>query len=192
MIYRFKHSVLFVFIFPFLGFSQDSLKLISINASWDDAYHEWDFHYLDLSEDEEEVGEIEATWAHLEDWKEWDVSVGNFYGNIRQKWRHNDQLWELSAGSNVTTIKTKWNNDYSEWIINFNGQIKIRWLAEKIDDGNVWFFDHQDYGVFEFITEFENDPRDWLIYDDTIQLPLDIKVACCFIAMYRSTVAFRG
>ena len=171
--------------------AQDSIIIVSWHASWDDAFHEWDVMY-ELPNGEIEEGEVEATWHHLSDWSTWDVHIGDYDGIIRQKWNKNDQLWEFRMDGNITTCETKWSGDYSEWTMSFNGDIKIKWLSKSYRDGNNWFFEDPEYGVYEFYTEYLDDPRDWIVFDDTaIDLPVDIKILCGFIAMFRSTKQYR-
>ncbi len=168
----------------------DSLWMLSWNSEWDDALHEFKIVYETPTE--EDYGELLATWAHLEDWTQWEYSIGDYSGSIWQKWPRRDDEWELRSEGNITTITNRWRNDNSEVVINYNNEIKLIWKSKSFNDGNVWVLEKNDFGEFEFFTEFVDDPRDWLIYDDTaLDLPLDVKVACCFIALYRTTAPFR-
>ncbi len=168
----------------------DSLWMLGWHSEWDDALHEWKVVF-ETPEIEEDEGEFEATWAHNNDFSQWDYSIGEYDGTIWQKWPDRQDQWELRSDGNTTTITTKWRNDVSQWTINYNGEIKVTWMSAGFNDGNSWLIHKSPYGEFEFYTEFENDPRDWLIYDDTSAvLPFDVKMACCFIAMYVTTNQF--
>lgn len=171
--------------------SQDSLWMMGWHSEWDDALHDFEVTFETPYEDD--YGEIEATWAHLQDWSQWDYTVGDHSGSIWQKWPDRDDEWELRSDGNTTTIRNRWRNDNSEVIINFNDEIKVIWIAKSFNSGNNWQLFKSEYGEFEFYTEYIDDPRDWIIYDNTsMDLPFDIKMACCFIAMYRSTKQFRN
>ncbi len=170
----------------------DSLWMLAWHAELDNALHNFEIVF-ETSSEELEQGEIEATWAHLNDYSQWDYIVGDYDGTIWQKWPNRDDMWELKADGNTTTISNRWPNDNSELIINYNNEIKVIWRASSFNDGNSWHIYRSQYGEFEFYTEFEDDPRDWLIYDNTIdELPFDIKMACCFIALYRTIKPFRN
>lgn len=194
-------SILSIGISVFIGNSQlyaqdgadaarDSMWMLAWHSEWDDALHEWTVIY-ETPEEKENEGDIEATWAHNGDFSQWDYSVGDNDGTIWQKWPDRDDQWELRADGNTTTIRPKWNNDVSEWIINYNGEIKVTWFSKNFNDGNIWLLAKSPYGEYEFYTEYVDDPRDWLIYDATsVDLPFDVKMACCFIAMYVTTKQF--
>ena len=167
----------------------DSLWMIAWHSEWDDELFEWNVIYE--TEEEEEEGEIDATWAHNRDFSQWDYSIGDYDGTIWRKWPDREDQWEVRSDGNTTTIKTKWLNDVSEWTIIYNGEIKVSWISKGFNDGNTWLLNKSEYGEFEFYTEFIDDPRDWLIYDATsADLPFDVKMACCFIAMYVTTKQF--
>ena len=168
----------------------DSVWMLGWHSEWDDELFAWDVIYETL-DDEEEEGELEATWAHQRDFSQWDYSIGDYDGTIWQKWPDREDQWELRSDGNTTTIRTKWSNDVSEWLINYNGKIKVTWMSKGFNDGNTWQIYKSEFGEFEFYTEFIDDPRDWLIYDDaSADLPFDVKMACCFIAMYVTTKQF--
>jgi len=173
------------------GQVNDSLWMLGWHSEWDDSVHEFKITFE--TPEEEDYGEIEATWAHLNDFTQWDYSIGEYGGSINQKWPRRDDEWELrSDEGNTTTIKNRWRDDNSEVLINFNNEINVVWLSKSFNDGNTWLLYKNEYGEFEFYTEYIDDPRDWIIYDDTsLDLPIDVKVACCFIAMYRATAQLR-
>lgn len=165
--------------------------MLGWHSEWDDSINEFRINFETPTE--EDYGEIDATWGHLNDFTQWDYSIGEYGGSIYQKWPRRDDEWELrSDEGNTTTIKNRWRDDNSEILINFNNEIRVVWLSRSFNDGNTWMLSKNEYGEFEFYTEYVDDVRDWIIYDDTsLDLPLDIKVACCFIAMYRTTAQFR-
>lgn len=167
----------------------DSLWMLEWHTEWDNELFEWEIIYE--TNEYEDFGELDATWAHNRDFSQWDYSVGDYDGTIWRKWPNREDQWELKSDGNTTTIKTKWFNDVSEWLINYNGEIEVRWISREFNDGNSWLLYKSEYGEYEFYTEFVDDPRDWLIYDATSpELPFDIKMACCFISMYVTTKQF--
>ena len=167
----------------------DSLWMLEWHSEYDDVLFEWEVLYETLQEDDS--GEIDATWAHNNDFSQWDYSIGDHDGTIWRKWPDREDHWEVRSNGNTTTIKTKWLNDVSEWFINYNDEIKVTWRSKNFNDGNTWSLYKSKYGEFEFYTEFIDDPRDWIIYDATsADLPFDVKMACCFIAMYVTTKQF--
>ena len=167
----------------------DSLWMLEWHSEYDDVLFEWEVLYETLEEDDS--GEIDATWAHNNDFSQWDYSIGDYDGTIWRKWPDREDHWEVRSNGNTTTIKTKWLNDVSEWFINYNDEIKVTWRSKNFNDGNTWSLYKSKYGEFEFYTEFIDDPRDWIIYDATsADLPFDVKMACCFIAMYVTTKQF--
>jgi len=95
---------------PYIQDETDSLWMLSWHSEWDDALFDWEVIYETL--DEEEQGEIEATWAHNNDFSQWDYSVGDYDGTIWRKWPDRDDQWELRSDGNTTPITPKWLNYY--------------------------------------------------------------------------------
>ena len=157
--------------------------ITGIGTRWSDEFTEW----IIYTDDEELEGEINMRWQMQRDWTEWDYTLGDETGSIRLKWKDDPGLWEISGGGEIITARVLWRGDYSEWRVTNNSQtitLKCRWS----DNFNEWRLKNGKYGEFNLITDWENDPREWIVEDDLDdEVSLHMKVAILFLVTYHSS-----
>jgi len=158
-------------------------ELYSAHARWDDSFREWDIETVYEQLD----GELSLQWMLKEDWTEWQVRLGDFAGTIRRKWDNNPNAWELRSGSEIVFMRTVFPGDLSRWRV----QYKDLQLVFRTRYGNVaddWLLERGANGDFFMYTEFEGDPRDWIIEDGIAdEVPLPARLALCFLTIYHSS-----
>lgn len=157
--------------------------ITGIGTTWDDAFTEWTIY----SDDEAVQGELRARWAMREDWTQWDYYLGEEKGTATMPWKNDPTQWEFRGYDNeVITCRTKWKNDFSEWRITDNKTtltLRSRWR----DNMNEWIVVDREYGEFAVYTLWENDPREWEIFDELDEeISFNMKMAIVFISIYHS------
>lgn len=175
-------SILFV---VSLSINTIAQELYAINVVWDDSFAEWSF----ITADEKE-GRFSKRWINREDWTEWTFSFDELHGRVKMKWQDNPNHWELSYGGSVVNVVTRWRNDITEWRIS-KGPIKLTIKSRYTNNLDEWILVGDRYGSFSLKTEWDNDPRDWHIYDELDQkITMDMKLAMCFISIISSAPRF--
>jgi len=176
---------IFLFITLSLMLFTSSLQaqvLTGISAKWSDAFNEWTF----FTDTEDEEGDLTMRWQMRNDWSEWDYRIGESSGSIRMKWKDDPTQWEVRGDGEIVTIRMKWNNDISQWTLS-DGTNRFTFKTRWANNLNEWILKNEDKGIFEIYTEYENDPRDWLIVDEMDEeISLPMKLGMIFIAVFNS------
>lgn len=176
-------SILVFFIFHISIFSVQAQYLTGMSTSWSDSFVEWEI----FTDDEELNGELKMRWQMQEDWSQWDYRLDDAIGSIKQKWKDNPNEWEVRGDNKVITARTIYRDDFREWRITDNSKT-LRLKTRFGNNGNEWILEGKDYGFMEIYTEWENDPRDWIIVDElSDDVPLPMKMAVVFLAIYQSS-----
>lgn len=160
----------------------DEMPLTALSLTQDDDYTEWDFY----SEGEHAVGYLRLRWRHLNDWTEWDYRIGEITGQIKQRTKGDPNIWELRSQNTVLTLKTVYSGDFNQWRITDDSKT----LTFSTEYANVYdgWKTSSKAGEFEVYTQWEMDPRDWIIYDRLKpEYHQPFKVAMVFLASYYSS-----
>ncbi len=168
-----------VFLWCIMPFSMTAQQVIGLATRWNDTFREWSIY----TEDEELEGTLNLRWQDR--WSEWEYRIGEVTGQIRQKWRDDPSAWELRSGMDIITIRTVWKDDFRNWRIS-NGRKQV---TLKTRYGNLWdeWSLREADGFFNIYTNFEGDPRDWVIeHDMDDSFNLSMQMALAFIAIYNS------
>ena len=158
--------------------------LTGISTVYNDDFAEWD---LFGNIDEEAAGQLRTTWKASNDWSKWDYRIGSYIGQISLRQKDNFNVWELRSGSKVITMKTIYPDDYNQWrLTDDNKYLTFQTTYTNIYDG--WKVVQSKYGEFEVFTQWEMDPRDWVVYDRfNDDISFEFKMAMVFLAVYYST-----
>ena len=158
-------------------------NIVGLSTNWADSFSEWTIY----TEDEDIAGEMRIQWPLDQDWTEWVFSIGDEIGQIKMKWKDDQNHWELRCQGQVITIRTVWKDDPSRWRITDNTNsftIVSKWRNLPYE----WKLQDAKDGSFEIYMTNEPDPRDWDIYDTLSEdVSLPIKMAMIFVAVYHST-----
>ena len=170
-------NTLFCGLFPFFLAAQ---TLTAIAARWDDNLTEWTIY----TDDDEQQGQLELRWGR--DWTEWDYRLGDLIGSMEQRWSEDPTQWEIRGDNEIITARTIWFDNLSEWRITDNDitlTLKPQWGTYA----NEWVIEEENYGKFEMYTEYEFDPRDWVIIDELKEdISFNMKMAIVFLVVYHS------
>lgn len=175
-------SATLTFLFSLILFAQTyAQELFAINAAWSDSFTEWSF----ITADEKE-GSFGLRWLNGNDWTEWNFDFDGQPGTMKMKWADDPNTWELRSGGVVINIRTKWKNDFSEWRVS-EGTTRLSIRSKYTNAVGEWQAKNEQYGNFTLKSEWENDPRDWEIYDEMdTDISIEMKLAMTFIAVINS------
>lgn len=179
-------SRIFILLFFFwLGYSNLSAQYLSgIATRWSDDFSEWIIY---PENEEEEEGYLRMRWQNQRDWTIWDYSLGDWSGAIKLKWKNNPNEWEFRGNNEIVTARTLWNNNLLEWrITTRSGQYTLKSRYGNLLD--EWQLRNSKNGTFRMYTNWEGDPRDWIIIDELDEaISLTTKIAMMFIVVYHSS-----
>lgn len=172
-------AILFLLV-PFTGSAQ---YITGIGTRWNDAFTEW----IIYTDDPSLEGELTMRWKLNLDWTEWDYRLGEEAGSIKMKFKGNPSQWELRGGNEIITIFMVWPNDVREWRLTDNSitlTLKSRWGNNL----NEWQLSTEKYGRFDIVSNYENDPREWNVWDELDEeISIHMKIALLFIATFHSS-----
>ena len=108
-------------------------------------------------------------------------------GRIKLRNKSDVRIWELRSGGKVLTMKAIYPDDFNQWRITDDSYtINFQTKYTNLYDG--WEMSASKSGSFNVYTQWEMDPRDWIIQDksnDKVTFPF--KMAMIFIASYYSS-----
>jgi len=183
--------------FAISAIASQAQTLDAVISRWDDEFTEWDIYTLEgdqnvVVRDGEEIIEIEPSgqlimrWQADLNWAEWDFTIDEIIGSMKQSWKDDPTQWELRIGNEVVTCRAAWRDDLSEWRIT-NNQRTVVWRSKYRRNLNEWELRGDNYGEFYVHTSYVNDPRDWTIIDELDEsIPFSMKMAMTFLAIYHS------
>jgi hypothetical protein len=126
-------------------------------------------------------------WELRNDWREWEFDYLNIRGKIEQPRSKDNQFWTLKSGYESVTMRTVWPGDYSEWKIS-DGKISLVVKTRYNNLADEWLVNDPNYGDYYMYTEWEGDPRDWIIEDFLDpNVSLLMKIAVVHIVLMQSS-----
>lgn len=143
-------------------------QVIGLSTQYDDRYDKW----IIVTDTEGLEGTIEATWAMLGDFTEWQYNLGDQSGIIRMRQKNDPNVWEVLGGGEIIEARTVFPGERNHWQIN-NGRIRVdvktyrpqpeQWLVEYKQE-EIYFYTYQEY-----------DLRDWVVENKaTFNLPMQL------------------
>lgn len=173
-----KLSILFLLLLPVLLHAQE---LTGIATYYDDSFRQWNF-YTEL---EGEEGELELRWE--DNWTEWDYRLDDIFGSIKLKWRDKPDEWELRGNNRIVTARTHWQGDFKEWRITDN-TVSLTLRSRFSNQLDEWGLRSSNHGNFKMVTNWERDPRDWIIEDGLDEeVSFEMKMMMAFIVVFHSS-----
>lgn len=158
-------------------------QITHVATKWDDSFKEWI-----LYDAEKEVeGHLEMRWILNNDWGKWDYRLGEESGMIDMKWRESPEEWDIKGFDEIVYARTVWPGDLGTWRIK-GEELTITFESRYTFRKDEWRIKTDRYGEFVIYTEFEGDPRDWVIYDDlSSEITFTMKMAMIFLAIYNGS-----
>ena len=154
-----------------------------LSTQWSDSFSEW-IIYTDA---EELQGELRLRFMARDDWREWDYRIGETFGDIKLKWKGKPDEWELRGNNNIISARTLWNGDFREWRIT-NNSISLTLKTKWGNQWDEWQLRDDHHGQFTMYTNYESDPRDWIIVDEMdADISFEMKMMMMFIVVFNSS-----
>lgn len=140
--------------------SVNAQEILGVRTYWNDDFREW----IILAEEEKNDGKLQMMWELRNDWTEWEFDFLHLRGKIEQPRTNDAEFWTLKSGYENITMRTVWPGDRTEWKVS-DGFINLVIKTRYNNVGDEWLVNDGKYGDFYIYTEWEGDPRDWLIED---------------------------
>jgi hypothetical protein len=156
--------------------------LTGFSARFNDAFVEWEV----FSDSADEQGNLTMTWQKPDDWTQWTYRLGDQTGTIKAKWNNDLSQWEVRGSNKIITLQPVWQTDPNLWRLTDNVysiEVQTKWRGRW----DEWTVDDRRAGQMTIFTEYQNDPRDWIIddrLDPSVNLPM--KMAIIFIVILNS------
>lgn len=175
----------------------EAQTLDAVISRWDDEMTEWDIYTLEGEEkvverNGEEFIEVEASgqlvmrWQQNRNWTEWDFTVDDLIGSMKQSWKDDPTQWELRIGTEVVTCRAAWRDDLSEWRITNNKKTLV-WRSKYRQNLSEWQLRDDRYGGFYVFTTYQNNLGQWTIVDELDEsIPFSMKMAMTFLSIYQN------
>lgn len=156
-----------------MGITLHAQKVIGISTLHDDRFDKW----VIVTEKDDLKGSIEATWATLGDYSEWQYSLGDQNGIIRMRQKSDPNVWEVMGGGAIIEARTIFPGELDHWQMQ-SGRLRVdvevfrrnpeQWLAEYKEE-EIYFYTYQEY-----------DLRDWIV-ENKSNFNLPMQLALIFI-----------
>ena len=154
-------SIVTVSLILFLPFFAKAQVIVGVSARYDNSFREWDIY----DDSDAVVGEFVQRWRQTNDFSEWDLRYEDAVGSVRQKWKNDNSRWELRINDETITIKMQYPNDPFNWIITDN-DISLDYSTKYSQITDDWLVRSKGYGKFVMSQYYEQDPRDWEVFDE--------------------------
>src|SRR5690625_4764474 len=77
-------------------------KITGYSTLYDDRFDKW----ILVTDDPNVEGGLEATWAVMQDWSEWQYTLGHRSGWIRLRNKNNLNIWEVVGDGQILEVRT--------------------------------------------------------------------------------------
>lgn len=156
--------------------------LTGIATQWNDSFMEWTVYTPEEAPD----GTLSLRWSGGKDWTEWQYSVGEHFGTIKQKWGDDPSQWELRSGNELITMRAIWKDDFRQWRVDGSGG-QYDFICRYGNNWNEWQLKN-GADFFMVYANWDGDPRDWIIQDELGDAySFAEKMAMVFIAIFNSS-----
>ena len=167
-----------LFLTPFVS----GQTIYGMSTEWNDSFREW----IILGEDEDQDGSLEIRWPLRDDWTEWDWDFGGIRGEFYMRRPNDPEAWEGSGDGALVEGRTVWPGDRSRWVV-VSGNIRMELGTRYSHIADEWIAEDRKFGRLYIYTDWEGDPRDWVIEDElSEEVPLVMKLLMVHIALMQS------
>ena len=171
---------LLVSLLPSVAYGQD---IIGIHTRWSDSFRDW----IIRTDQESREGTLEQRWKLTDNWSAWELRLGDTIAEIRLKWPDDPNLWEIRCMGVVVTARTLWRDNFLEWRLD-DGEDRFVWRSRYGNISNEWILRDEQRGEFSVFTYWENDPREWVVFDNLEEdVSYSMRIAMVFLAVFHST-----
>jgi hypothetical protein len=177
-----KTSIYLIFLYLLLSnvlIAQQDLHFIE--SRYSDSFSQWLLHF-----DEDEQGTVELKWPTRNDWSQWSIDVGDYYGTLKQARAKDPNHWQAKINGFIIDFRTTYPGDLTQWTIRYADHHYKLYLPYKNQVENWTLESTQDF--FDVFTSFEGDPRDWSFEESKdSQIPTELKLASTVLIISLST-----
>lgn len=131
-------------------------KIIGLSTKYDTRFDQW----IIVTDSTDFTGTIEATWASLDDYTEWQYTLGDQSGIIRLRHKENPNVWEVMGGGEIIQARTVFPGELDHWQMQ-SGRIRVD-VETYRRDPEQWLAKYKNEEIF-FYTYEERDLRDWVV-----------------------------
>jgi hypothetical protein len=165
------------------GQNQSGDVITAFGITYSEDYTDWSLY----GQTEDPEGNLKIKWIYQNDWSEWVFRFDEITGQIKLRSKNDPNIWELRSGGKVITMKTIYPGDFNQWrITDDTYTITYKTKYTNVYDG--WVMDSRDGGSFQVYTQWEMDPRDWIVDDSaTDKISFTYKMAMIFLSSYYSS-----
>jgi hypothetical protein len=171
-----------VIVLLFLFFKTNAQILTGFSARYNNDFVDWEIY----TDKDSEKGNLTMTWQQPDDWTQWSYRIGEQTGTIKTKWGKDLSQWEVRGENKVITIQPYWQGDPNNWRItdnDFSLELQTKWRGRV----NEWYINDSKRGQMNIFSEYQNDPRDWIIEDELEEVvSFPMKMAIIYIVIFNS------
>jgi hypothetical protein len=163
-----------------VGFAQ---QITGVETYYTNSFREWNI----LTSDEELRGSLRMRWIHQNDWTAWDVTLGDTFATIEQKWADQPDMWIIRCNGVSVTARTAWSGDFTRWKLN-DGKSQLNYETVYDNQRDEWTTESgRKSAYFIMHTYWEGDPRQWVI-DDQLpdEMSMAMRLALIFLTLHFS------
>lgn len=161
------------------GHSAWTQKIIGLSTKYDDRFDKW----IIVTDNEELKGTLEATWATLNDYSEWQYALGDQTGIIRLRHKDNPGFWEIVGGGDIIQARTIFPGEYDQWQLQ-GGRLSVD-VEMYRRDPEQWLAKYKNEELY-FYTYEERDLRDWVV-ENKASFSLPMQLGLIFIPILQVT-----
>lgn len=181
MTFRFKIHLSFI-IFLYSLSTLVGQRIYGVSTEWNDSFREW----IIYGEDEDQDGTLDMRWPLRNDWTEWDWDFADIRGEFYMRRPTDPEAWEGSGDGVIVEGRTIWPGDRGKWVI-VSGELRIEIRTRYTNIADEWIVDDRKYGKLRMYTDWEGDPRDWIIEDELSEdVHVVVKLFMIHIALMQS------
>ncbi|MBY5957224.1 hypothetical protein KUV50_03690 [Membranicola marinus] len=160
----------FILLFGFWVFFPkiQAQNIIGISTKYDNRFDQW----IIVTDSSDFTGTIEATWASLDDYTEWQYTLGDQSGIIRMRHKDNPNVWEVLGGGTIIQARTVFPGELGHWQMQ-SGRYSVD-VEMFRRDPEQWLAKYKKQEIF-FYTYTERDLRDWVVENKaSFSLPMQL------------------
>src|SRR5690625_3070285 len=149
-------------------------KITGYSTLYDDRFDKW----ILVTDDPNVEGGLEATWAVMQDWSEWQYTLGDRSGWIRLRNKNNLNIWEVVGDGQILEVRTIFPDEFDHWQVRYRNKTYDVRMPYRGDPEQWSLKSKKDH--FYFYTYYEGDIRDWVVENET-DFPLPLQIGLTFI-----------
>ena len=179
--------IIFTLLFGIICTSAWAQYFVEAHTRWNDTFREWNVLLESVDGEDSIEGNLALQQFNRGDWSRWNFMIGDVSGTIRPTWKDDLSNWRIQAEGNIINARTKWRGDVKAWEIR-NGSDMFVLKSKFVNVLNEWHVNSKTHGNFVIYTDYESDPRDWVIIDEMSEtVTVATKMSFVFLALFHGS-----